>query len=179
MDNLDFNMKYSPTTGDDAGRFLESMDAISSKFVGHLLTDADTVQQLEERYRNDEPQGLDQYRYPTARFMIPTVHEMIRKSGHVDALRQVTLAALAADYYRFQNKRLPGNLSEAMDGFLDDQPVDVYTGDPIIVRPQRSELLIFSCGPNGSDNGLEHDDIGIRLIQDKWSPLIGPVTEFD
>ena len=40
-------------------------------------------------------------------------------------------------------------------------------------------LAILSPGPNQSDNGLGQDDIGIRLIRQKWSPLIGPVTEFD
>ncbi|MGI9515558.1 MAG: hypothetical protein ACR2NP_00810, partial [Pirellulaceae bacterium] len=156
---------------------METMDAIASKFNGHLLAASEVVQQMTDR--NDALEGLDKYRYPTARFMIPEVHELIRESAHVNALRQIALAALACDHYRFTNKEFPKSLSDAIDGFLEDEPIDVYSGEPIIVRRAGTDLLIFSPGPGKGDNGLEHDDIGIRLIPQKWSPLIGPVTEFD
>jgi hypothetical protein len=109
-----------------------------------------------------------------------------RLAAHANAfLRQQALlacaeVALAAERFRIEHRRWPGDLAELKPGFLPELPIDPYSGKPLIVKPTPSGLVIYSCFTNGTDDGgrIRGDpdvpgrswssDLGIQL----WSPQV-------
>src|SRR5205807_2515607 len=61
-------------------------------------------------------------------------------------------------------------LAELSPKYLDKVPDDLFTGKPLVYRPEETGFLLYSVGPNGKDDGgrgpgddPKGDDIAIRI----------------
>lgn len=62
-------------------------------------------------------------------------------------------AQLAIELYRREHGKLPAELSDLVPDFLDEVPIDPFTGDPLIYRVDEDAIVIYSVGRNGVDDG--------------------------
>ncbi|MCR9119854.1 MAG: general secretion pathway protein GspG, partial [bacterium] len=60
---------------------------------------------------------------------------------------------LAIELYRREHGKLPAELSDLVPDFLDEVPIDPFTGDPLIYRVDEDAIVIYSVGRNGVDDG--------------------------
>jgi hypothetical protein len=66
--------------------------------------------------------------------------------------------ALAA--YRADTGRYPAKLDELAPKYLPEEPVDLFTGKPLIYKPAEKGYLFYSAGVNGKDDdGRWTDDM--------------------
>jgi hypothetical protein len=81
-------------------------------------------------------------------------------------------AALAAERYRLANRHWPNNLDALVPEYLAAVPVDPYDGQPLRLRRLPEGLIVYSLGPDRTDDGgtvdCEHPlasgtDVGFRL----------------
>ncbi|MGE0607640.1 MAG: hypothetical protein AB7O62_11145 [Pirellulales bacterium] len=62
-------------------------------------------------------------------------------------------AAIAAELYRRQHDALPATLEALVPDFLPAVPVDPFSGLPLLMSARADELVIYSIGPDGIDDG--------------------------
>jgi hypothetical protein len=73
--------------------------------------------------------------------------------------RNLQLAFLLAAYQR-DHGRYPEKLNELVPKYLVSLPDDVFSGKPLIYRPDGKGYLLYSVGPNGTDDeGRGSDDV--------------------
>ncbi|NOY40549.1 MAG: hypothetical protein GXP26_01755 [Planctomycetes bacterium] len=71
----------------------------------------------------------------------------------LDTLLQTHLALRA---FHLDKKHFPEKLDELVPDYLDEVPLDSFTGKPMIYRPQADGYLLYSVGRNGvDDQGVE------------------------
>jgi hypothetical protein len=111
---------------------------------------------------------------PVSQFL-PELVKYIKVLHFGRARGQCTVAAVAAERYRMKHGQWPGSLIALVPEFLAQAPVDPYDGRPLHYRRLADGVVIYSVGPDGSDDGgnlsenlqsPEGIDIGVRL----WDP---------
>jgi hypothetical protein len=70
-----------------------------------------------------------------------------------DARHRVVLVALAMCRYRAAHNRFPDKLEELTPEFLAAVPRDPFDGKPIRLRQTDGSLVVYSIGPDMTDNG--------------------------
>ena len=60
---------------------------------------------------------------------------------------------LALRGYQLEQGHPPARLDELVTNYLSKVPQDPFTGQPLIYRPQGTNWLLYSVGPDGVDNG--------------------------
>lgn len=92
------------------------------------------------------------------------------------ALLRCAAAALAAERFRLRHGRWPGTLDELVPSYLDQVPIDPFSGESLRVQRTKDGLTIYSVGPDlGDQAGQLHrqmrppdgTDVGMQL----WDPL--------
>ena len=145
---------------------------------GPYFTAADSISGLQGEL--EQPfVGLDQYRYPTAAFMVPEISERIRSAGRALAYRDVALGMLAVDYYRLREDALPKTLDQAIGGFLTFEPFDPFADQSVQLWGDDGSVWITSWGPNRTDDRGNRDDIGMPIPLKKWDPNARPIDKMD
>lgn len=91
----------------------------------------------------------------------------------VDRARQThenLLLAFALARYRLEHKAYPAELQALSPKYIDRIPEDLFSGKPLIYRPEKDECLLYSVGLNGSDDGgrsegdvPKGDDLVVRM----------------
>jgi hypothetical protein len=83
--------------------------------------------------------------------------------------RNLYLAFALAAYYA-DNGRYPEALAELAPKYLDTIPDDIYSGKPLIYKPEANGYLLYSVGANGIDEGGQTlgddppgDDLVVRM----------------
>jgi len=78
--------------------------------------------------------------------------------------------ALALAVYQRENGRYPKELAELAPKYLAKVPDDVFTGKPLVYRPDEKGFLLYSLGPDGKDDGgraqaddPKGDDIAVHI----------------
>lgn len=75
--------------------------------------------------------------------------------------------------YRADHGRYPKDLSELAPKYIDDLPVDLFTGKSYVYKPHDDGFLIYSLGPNMEDNGgkvyyLDQEDAAAGEDTSRW-----------
>jgi hypothetical protein len=63
------------------------------------------------------------------------------------------MADLAIRLYRGKQGRLPEALSDLVPDYLPSVPIDPYSGQPLVYRPQGESFLLYSVGQDRRDDG--------------------------
>ncbi|MBN2206595.1 MAG: hypothetical protein JW742_04255 [Candidatus Aminicenantes bacterium] len=104
------------------------------------------------------------------------------KEAAFEALMLTTKAGLACEIYKDENGRYPGSLEALVPEILDEVPLDPFTGKPLTYRADDSELIIYSFGSNGRDDGGRTTYAINQLVAEKdddwtWRKKIDPKAD--
>lgn len=88
------------------------------------------------------------------------------------ARNRCILVLLAAERYRIEVGRLPDIIAALVPKYLSDPPTDPYNGEPLLFRREPDRFIVYSVGPDLSDDGGTFDrenpiapgtDVGVTL----------------
>ena len=98
----------------------------------------------------------------------------------LDADRSACFVTSALSAYRHERGHYPKTLRELLDGYVDTMPLDPYVGEPFRYQLDGEQFLLYSVGPNNTDDGgktgeadgttsqsTRHDDLGYTLPRDE------------
>ncbi len=121
----------------------------------------DTSVTWEEVLRNDK--SLARYQLSTSLNPLRSAMRWWRsltvnpraRARHKAAVTRVRLLAveLALRSYLCENARVASRLEELLPNYLTRVPPDPFTGQPLVYRPQGTNWLLYSAGPDGVDDG--------------------------
>ncbi|HLJ96094.1 MAG TPA: ABC transporter permease subunit [Gemmataceae bacterium] len=110
-----------------------------------------------------------------AGWFFPRVAPVLASDRLMHAQLRSTLTALAAERYRCTHGDWPTGLTALVPEYLVDVPLDPYDGQPLRYSRLADGVVVYSVGPDGTDNGGKLDrkfpsrpgtDRGMRL----WNP---------
>lgn len=116
--------------------------------------------------------------------------EQLDESTRLESARRVALpAAIGCQIYRRLHGDWPTRLEELVPDILPDAPIDPLgkVGDLLRLKRDGDDLIIYSVGPNGVDDGAQIDlstspllDVGFRLKRTISQPsVVEPAQEND
>ncbi len=89
-----------------------------------------------------------------ATLMVPSLGKSYQKAAQGQTGVNLSIVACAVERYRLANKTLPGTLDELVPKYLDQVPLDVCNGKPLVYRPVSDRnFLLYSMGWNETDDG--------------------------
>jgi hypothetical protein len=105
------------------------------------------------------------------RLLFPAIDPLGESSRRKQASMHALAAALAAERYRIDHKKWPDDLPKLAPAYLKTVPADPYDGAPLRYRREKGGVVVYSIGPDGSDNGgrlcgsggMVNCDLGYRL----------------
>lgn len=121
------------------------------------------------------PLPPDETRYMLTRLLMPACEKVAAADVRNKAMLRATAAAIACERFRRATGRWPESLAEIPKSILPDVPLDAYDGKPLRYVRTRDGALVYSVGPDGTDDGgtvtraykLEPgEDYGFQL----WDP---------
>jgi hypothetical protein len=84
----------------------------------------------------------------------------------IDVARDLAEAALALSAVRAKSGEYPEHLKELVPAYFKAEPVDRFTGRPLVYRTSAGGYVLQSLGPNGRDDtgtvGAANDDCVVR-----------------
>jgi len=85
------------------------------------------------------------------------------------------IAALAVERYRLAKHAWPANLESLVPAYVAHVPLDPYDGKPLSYRRAGEDVLIYSIGPDHTDNHGALDRTGRAPMEtDSGFELWGP-----
>lgn len=101
---------------------------------------------------------------------VPAFRKAIDASDRAEQGERNLLIAFALAIYLIDEGSYPKSLGALAPKYLDTLPKDLFTGKPLVYRPNENGYLLYSLGPDGKDDegrGLRDtpkgDDIAIRM----------------
>jgi len=94
------------------------------------------------------------------------------KEASLEALMETARIGLAARIYAAREKRFPAALTELVPGLSSREPLDPFTGKPLVFRVDKDGLLVYSFGSNEKDDGGRGTFLITQLVQksnDDWA----------
>ena len=83
------------------------------------------------------------------------------RDGRIRASLRLLTVELALRCYRQEHGKVPVKLDELVPACLKAVPQDPFSAKPLIFRPQGTNWLLYSVGPDGVDNGGVHQGKGL------------------
>lgn len=122
----------------------------------------------EAEWRKTHPAGV------MSRILTPWIGKVVQSQTRAVAQHRAAAALLAATKHRLETGQMPESLEALVPGELPTLPRDPFTTDaPLHLKATPEDLLVWSVGPDGEDDGgpqkdgEEHDssndDIGLRM----------------
>lgn len=112
-------------------------------------------------------------RAPLVHLLLPAVRRMGEVSQRSQAYLRTAQVGVAAERYRMKHDRWPTSLDALVQaGLLREAPTDPYDGQPLRWRRVPGGAVVYSVGPDLTDNQgqINHDnldpgtDVGLRLF---------------
>jgi hypothetical protein len=103
------------------------------------------------------------------KLLMPAVVKCSRASANADALRELRELALAATAYRIKHGSFPQRLDDLVPDHLAHASLDPFDGQPMRMKRDGKDLVLYSIGPNLRDDGgtasnnVNEGDIVFRL----------------
>jgi hypothetical protein len=137
------------------------------------LVEAAKLPEREQQQRMKELEATIQQQPVLVRLLAPAMLKVGEASHRMHAQLRCAIVMVAAERYRQQKKRWPASVQALVrDGYLQAVPVDPYDGAPIRLKQLPDGLVIYSTGPDKTDDGGHLDrknflakgtDLGFRL----------------
>ena len=94
------------------------------------------------------------------------------KEASLEALMETARIGLAARIYAAREKHFPAALAELVPALSSREPLDPFTGKPLVFRVDKDGLLVYSFGSNEKDDGGRGTFLMTQLVQksnDDWA----------
>jgi hypothetical protein len=128
--------------------------------------DADAYVDLYEQIQGFAVQPYFQVRDPLAEMtnaktphgvftsiLVPSLAKSLETLAKVEAGEACARAGVAMTQYRLDHGAYPGRLEELVPAYLEEVPVDPFDGHPIRLAIRDGQLIIYSIGSDGVDDG--------------------------
>ncbi len=103
------------------------------------------------------PAAGHEYSFPwyvlTARIVMPGLAGSFSRAGNLQANARITRTGLALLRHKAALGAYPAALAEIDPQFLSEIPLDPFTGQPLVYRPEGDGFLLYSFGENLADDG--------------------------
>ena len=81
-----------------------------------------------------------------------------------EARAKATRILISVEQYRRRNKCLPETMEALVPQYLSELPKDPFTDHPLrLLREGKEAVVIYSVGPDGTDDYAQNDDIAVRM----------------
>jgi hypothetical protein len=101
---------------------------------------------------------------------IPAMRQVQSSSDRVEQGNRNLQVAFALAIHQRDTGHYPKALADLSPKYLDQVPGDLFSGKPLIYKPEETGFLLYSVGPNGKDDGGQGpgedpkgDDIAVRI----------------
>jgi hypothetical protein len=110
------------------------------------------------------------YTFPGA--WVSYLRQVMRSRANSHVYSRCMAALLAVEHYRLTHNKWPEQLADLVPKFLTSIPLDVYDGQPLRYRRLSDGVVVYSIGPDRTDNGgilnrgqtgTSDGDLGYRL----------------
>jgi hypothetical protein len=126
------------------------------------------LRESEDEVRKTHPEG------PLARALAPAFHSVLKAHFRAVTLHRAGAVLVAATKHRLETGSLPESLDILVPGKLPSLTLDPFTtGSPLRMKLTPEELVVWSVGPDGENDGgpepsgaardFRKDDIGLRM----------------
>jgi hypothetical protein len=102
--------------------------------------------------------------------LLPSMSKVVDANDRTEQTQANLQVALALAAYRADTGRYPARLEDLVPTYISVVPGDMFSGKPLIYRPQESGYLLYSVGVNGIDEGGKSyddapkgDDLRVRM----------------
>jgi hypothetical protein len=102
--------------------------------------------------------------------LLPAVGKVADAHDRAAQVEQNLHVAVALAAYRADRGKYPAKLADLAPGYLKEVPDDLFSGRPLVYRPAGEGYLLYSVGPNGTDDGgrpvdddPQGDDLVVRM----------------
>ncbi len=100
---------------------------------------------------------------------VPSLSELVRRTGATEVTRQLTLAAIALKRYQLRLGVYPPELKALVPEFLESVPRDPMDGQALRYRLRAdSSFLLYSVGENGVDDGGNPSPPEAEVSRRQW-----------
>ncbi len=99
--------------------------------------------------------------------IVPNMESSFLKEATLEAMMLTTQAGLACRISNKRTGRYPAGLGDLVPGLLKAEPLDPFTGKPLVYRVENGEVLIYSLGSNKRDDGGRQTYKFDRMIMPK------------
>jgi ABC-type transport system involved in multi-copper enzyme maturation permease subunit len=143
-----------------------------------LMTEYVEASKLPEEKQDAEFKRIDltlTQQPPMVKMVVPATTRLSSSFRRSQAMLRCAILALAVERYRHEHGRWPESLTELVPGKLQQVYNDPYDGKPLRYRRNSDGVVIYSVGPDLTDDGgkidrtnrmLSGTDLGIQL----WDP---------
>lgn len=120
--------------------------------------------------------GFDRFQLMLSALAIPAQRAIMTAGARSDANARMADAALGILRFRLRQGREPETLAELVPADLEAVPIDPYDGRPIRYKVVDGTVILYSVGPDRTDNdGLESTDpIHDEVLKFKLRPIRTP-----
>jgi hypothetical protein len=93
--------------------------------------------------------------------LLPPVSAAIEAEDRTNSQMALIRLAAALAVYRAERGEYPEKLEALVPDVLEKLPVDLYRGKPFAYRRTENGYLLYSCGPNGKDDGGSNETMSV------------------
>lgn len=165
---------YSAWVRDSKHKLLETLKDLDRRFSGPWPAPLQNIRDYPLPADREEdvvsPWGGTEWFAPSefARQRVKAVETFAR----TEARAKAAATAIASIRFEKQQGHWPNDVKELVPEFLDEPPLDPFTGDVLVLRKDRESIHIYSVGPNLKDDG------GVESSDEKKAPTGSPDVVF-
>jgi hypothetical protein len=116
--------------------------------------------------------------------LLPAMQKIQDAMDRIEQSQRNLHVAVALAAYRADSGRYPAGLAELAPEYLPSVPNDIFSGGPLIYRPEKDGYLLYSVGINGQDDGGRWtdddppgDDLRVRMPVPEPKPKAKPKAD--
>jgi hypothetical protein len=106
----------------------------------------------ESRLIEQEIEELGAFHLPL-KILMPSLRRAFEMSVRAQALLKCAIAGVAAERYRLATGSLPDSLEALVPTYLEEVPIDPFTGNPMRFKQTEEGIVVYSVGVDGTDEG--------------------------
>jgi hypothetical protein len=134
-------------------------------------------QRLKAKIGSQNP--LEKLKYVCTALLLPATGAAFDASARTLGGREALRVAIAAERYRLKTGAFPVQASDLVPAYLPSIPADPFDGLPIRMKASPAELIVYSIGRDGKDDGgmesrPSEPDIVVRVPAAKNPPASAP-----
>ena len=111
--------------------------------------------------------------------LLPSMGRAVDLQDEARMSLEVEKTALALACHKARHGRWPARLDELAGDLLKQVPTDLFSGQPLVYRPEGDGYVLYSVGINARDDGGEKDRPDSQEQADDIAVRIPPPTEKD